>query len=70
MGHLAQAIEMHELSVAAHERVPARSNWDAGPSMPGSGFSVPSTPDTLVSRNNLGVAYMDAGRVPEAIAEH
>jgi tetratricopeptide (TPR) repeat protein len=29
----------------------------------------PAHPDTLASRNNLGHAYQDAGRVPEAIAQ-
>jgi hypothetical protein len=28
----------------------------------------PSHPDTLASRNNLGHAYQEVGRVPEAIA--
>jgi tetratricopeptide (TPR) repeat protein len=28
----------------------------------------PGHPDTLASRNNLGHAYQEAGRVPEAIA--
>ena len=30
----------------------------------------PDHPDTLTSRNNLALAYLDAGRTAEAIALH